>query len=134
MDEAVVNAVKQSYGRSLGNHDLMNEFYDRLMASHADIARMFSGIDMRKQQAVLKQSLSMAILYPRDNLIATHAMERVRKSHARDRLNIRPELYKYWLDTLMGVVAESDPEFTPELEQQWRAVLSHTISFIAEGY
>ncbi len=134
MDESVVNAVKQSYGRSLGNHELMDEFYKRLIGSHPDIAKMFAGIDMKKQQVVLKQSLSMAILFPRDNLIAKHAMDRVRKTHARDQLNVRPELYEYWLSALVGVVAESDPEFTPELERQWRDVLAHTISFIKEGY
>lgn len=134
MDEAIVNRVKQSYGRALGNHDLMSDFYSRLMASHPGIARMFESIDMEQQQAVLKQSLSMAILFPRGNIIATHAMQRIRGSHARDRLDIRPEYYDYWVDALIDTLAESDPEFSPALEQQWRDVLGHTIAFIREGY
>lgn len=134
MDEAVIHAVKQSYGRALGNPRLMADFYDTLMASHPGIAKMFANTDLQKQQLILKQSLSMAILFPQDNLIAKHAMEKVRKTHAHDQLNIRPELYDYWLNSLLSVVKNSDPDFSPELEGQWRMILNHTLSYIKEGY
>jgi hemoglobin-like flavoprotein len=134
MDAAMISAVKQSYGRALGNHDLMDDFYNKFIKSHSDIAKHFVNTDLKVQQEVLKQSLSMAILFPQENMIARHAMERIRKSHAHDALNIKPELYGHWLESLLAVVKESDPEFTPELEQQWRSVLGHVLDFIKSGY
>ncbi len=134
MDKEVVDAVKQSYGRSLANKDLMSSFYQKFMASNPAIAARFANTDLEKQKEILKMSLSMAILYPRDNVIATHSMEKIRETHARDKLNISPELYDDWLDSLVSVIGESDPEFTSELEQQWRDVLKHSIDFIRGGY
>ena len=134
MEKAVIDAVKKSYGRALSNKNLMTDFYNKFIVSHPDVAKKFAGVDLQKQREVLKQSLSMAILFPQDNLIAKHAMERVYKTHGRNKLNISPELYKYWLNSLVSVVAESDPEFTPELEQQWRLLLSQVIDYIKAGY
>ena len=134
MEKAVIDAVKQSFGRALSNKSMMGDFYNVLISKHPDIAKKFAGADLKKQQEVLKQSLSMAILFPQDNVIAKHAMDRVRGTHSHDKLNINPELYKHWLDALMSVVAQSDPEFTPQLEQHWRSVLTHAIDYIKAGY
>ena len=134
MDQKVFDAVKQSYGRTLANADLMKDFYEAFTGSHPDIVKMFAQTDLKKQRETLKASLSMAILFPQDNLVANSAMKRVRDSHSRSKLNINPELYIHWLNALVGVVSNSDPEFTPLLEQQWREVLGHTVSYIQEGY
>jgi len=134
VDSAVVSAVKQSFGRALGNAKMMSDFYDAFISSHPEMAKKFAATDMDRQREILKQSLSMAILFPQDNIIATQAMTRVRDSHSRDKLDIAPELYDYWLDALIGVVRNSDPEFTPLLEEQWRELLSHVIEFIRGGH
>jgi hemoglobin-like flavoprotein len=134
MDKEIIDEIKRSYGRALSNKNLMDDFYDKLIGRHPEIANKFAGIDLKKQQEVLKQSLSMAILFPQDNLIATHAMNRVRGSHSRDKLNVNPALYQHWLDAFMSVMSESDPEFTPLLEEHWRAVLSHVLDHIKSGY
>ena len=134
MEKSVVDAVKQSYGRTLADADLMRNFYEIFTASHPDIVKMFVRTDIKKQRDTLKTSLSMAILFPQDNVVAKSAMKRVRDSHSRGKLNINPELYMHWLNALVAVVSMSDPEFTPVLEQQWREVLGHTVSYIQEGY
>lgn len=134
MEKTVIDAVKQSYGRALANKGLMTSFYKKFMASNPAIARKFAGTDLEKQKEVLKMSLSMAILFPQDNVIAKHSMAKVRETHCQSKLNISPELYDNWLNSLVSVIEESDPEFTSELEQQWRDVLNHTINFIKEGY
>ncbi len=134
MDKAEIDTVKQSFGRALGDKELLGKFYDRLVSSSPEVGKAFVNVDMETQKEVLQMSLSMAILYPQDNVVAKHAMNRVRHSHSQANLNIKPALYQYWLDSLLGAVAESDPEFTPELEQQWRAVMGVVIGYISSGY
>ena len=134
MDKVVVEAVKASYGRVLVDVDLMKNFYRTFTESHPDVAKMFARTDLAKQRETLKTSLSMAILFPQDNVVAKSAMRRVRDSHSREKLNVTPELYTHWLNSLVEVVSSSDPDFTPLLEQQWREVLGHTVSYIQEGY
>ena len=79
-------------------------------------------------------SLSMAILFPQDNVVATHAMDKVRDRHNKNNLDIKPEYYDYWLNSLITVVFTSDPGFTPELEQHWRTTMRHVINHITSGY
>jgi len=134
MDKAVIAMVRQSFGRALGDRELLGKFYDRLINSSPEIGKAFVNVDMEKQKEILQMSLSMAILFPQDNVVAKHAMGRVRHSHSQANLNIKPALYQYWLDALLGVVAESDPDFTPELDRQWRAVMGVVIGYISSGY
>ena len=134
MDKAVIDAVKQSYGRALVNRDLMNDFYHRLINGNPEVGIKFASTDLEKQKEVLQMSLSMAILFPQDNVVAKHAMDKVRQSHSKAKLNIKPEFYQYWLDSLVSVIGESDPEFSPELEQHWRTAMGHAIDHIKSGY
>jgi len=134
VDKSIVDEVKRSWGRALGNADLMKDFYHEVIDSHPIIAKLFARTNPSQQQEVLKQSLSMAILFPQNNLIAQHAMARVRNSHCRDNLNIQPEFYDSWLNALLRVISKSDPEFNSPLEQKWREVLGCTIRYIREGY
>ena len=134
MDKAVIDTVKQSFGRALGDRDLLGKFYDRLLNSNPEIGKAFVNVDMEKQKEILQMSLSMAILYPQDNVVAKHSMDKVRVSHNQANLNIKPEMYQYWLDALLSAVAESDPDFTAELDQQWRTVMGVVIDHISSGY
>ena len=134
MDKSVVDAVKQSFGRALGNRNLMADFYNQLITASPEIGKKFSKTDLEKQKEILQMSLSMAILFPQDNVVATHAMDKVRDSHNKDNLDIKPEYYDYWLNSLITVVSTSDPSFTPELEQHWRTTMRHAINHITSGY
>ena len=134
MEKAMIEAVKLSFGRALGDRELLDKFYKALVCSNPEVGRAFINADMEKQKEVLQMSLSMAILFPQDNVVAKHAMDKVRHSHSQSNLNIKPELYQYWLDALLSVVAEADHEFSPVLEQHWRLVMGQAISHIQGGY
>ncbi len=134
MEKAMIEAVKLSFGRALGDRELLGKFYKALVSSNPEVGRAFINADMEKQKEVLQMSLSMAILFPQDNVVAKHAMDKVRHSHSKSNLNINPELYQYWLDALLSVVAEVDSDFTPELDQQWRQVMGQAINHIQGGY
>ena len=65
---------------------------------------------------------------------ASAALEKVGKTHSRNGYNIRPELYGLWLDSLCETVKQHDPEFTSDLESQWRERMQEGIDFIVSTY
>ncbi|MFQ5469865.1 MAG: hypothetical protein ACE5EH_06090 [Gammaproteobacteria bacterium] len=133
MRDAIQN-VRLSYGRALTDKRLMDRFYDIFLKSHHTIPVYFKHTDLAKQKELLSQSINMAILYPQQNKIAVNAINRIAKSHAKEGLNIKPGLYRFWLNSLLTAIAESDEEFNDVLEQQWRDVLQFTIDAISAEY
>ncbi|OGT21002.1 MAG: hypothetical protein A2V90_08605 [Gammaproteobacteria bacterium RBG_16_57_12] len=127
-------AVRQSYGRVLTKRNLVQRFYEVFMHSSPEIERKFAKTDFTKQYELLERSLTMSILYPQGNIIAKQAIGKIRESHSRKNLNIEPRLYHLWLDSLIKVLAELDPEFNPQLDKHWRKMMSVTLDYIKEGY
>lgn len=129
-----VAAVRSSYGRVIAKGKFVERFYELFLKSSSEVKRMFAHTDLGKQSELLERSLTMSLLFPQGNLIARQVVDKIRASHSRKNLNVNPALYKLWLDSLIKVVAERDPECTPELEQQWRRVMQVTLDYITEGY
>ena len=127
-------AINQSFGRAVTAPTFLPKFYETLISSSPDIAEKFANTDLQKQYELLEHSLAMALLFPQDNIVAKQVINKIRESHNRHGLNIAPDLYTNWVDSLMSVLNEVDPEFTPELEQQWRALLKIAIDHIKVGY
>ena len=127
-------AIKQSFGRALTAPTFLTRFYETLIACSPEIADKFSNTDLKKQYELLEHSLAMALLFPDDNIVAKQVVNKIRESHNKHNLNIAPGLYADWLDSLMKVLHEVDPEFTTELEQQWRTFLKIAIDHIKAGY
>lgn len=133
--EDSIREVNKSYGRAMvNNRTLIERFYELLMAASPELPPIFANTDMDKQNYLLEQGLNMAILYPQENAIAKHALKRLRKLHNRDNLNIAPELYQYWIDSLVAAIEEADPEFDSRTAVHWRTVLAPAVEFIKEGY
>ncbi len=128
------HVLKQSFGRVVAKSEFLPRFYEILMASSPEISAKFANTNLKKQYNLLEQSLALSLLFPEDNVVAKQAINKIRSSHTRHNLDISPHLYIYWLDSLMTVFAELDPEFTPAMEQQWRTFLQITIDHIKAGY
>lgn len=134
MPETTIDAVRKSYGRVLTKRTFIPAFYKIFTNSHPSIPGMFKNTDFEKQHELLAQSINMAILFTQNNVIAKNAITRLRKSHDHEHLNIKPDLYPLWIDSLIRALKECDPEFTPALEQQWREIIEPAINHIREGY
>lgn len=133
MEQSVEN-IRRSLGRALTSHNLIRRFYDIFMVCDPRIAEKFSNTDFDQQYALLEHALSMAILFPQGNFMAKQAMARLRQSHNARHLDIPPELYTLWADSLIKALADTDPEFSDTLEQQWRETLQPAIDYIQSGY
>lgn len=133
MKEAI-SKVRLSYGRAISSKLFLDRFYQLFIKSSPVVARKLANTDIKKQQALLSQAVNMVILFPQGNKIAEKAIARIRESHGRDGLNIKPEYYKFWVNSLTTALAEHDPKFDEDLEQAWRLVAQQAIDYIIEGY
>lgn len=129
-----LTAVRQSFGRSLTKRSFMPRFYEIFTKSNPGIPQMFSNTNFEKQNELLSQSINMAILFAQNNIIAKNAIGRIRLSHDHEHLKIKPDLYPFWINSLIAALSESDPEFSPTLEKHWREVLAPAIDHIKAGY
>ncbi|MCI0507440.1 MAG: globin [Gammaproteobacteria bacterium] len=133
------NSVKKSYGRCVLTHDakmrFFRHFYDTFLNSHPAINRLFANTDFDKQISILKNAISMTIMYAeKQDDLAKDVLTKVRKSHARDRYNVKPAYYTYWLNSLIETLRVCDPNFNEPLEQHWRDMMRISIGYIVEGY
>lgn len=133
MKEAI-SKVRLSYGRAIAKRSFLARFYELFIQSDPVVARKLASTDLVKQQELLSQALNMVILFPQGNKIAKNAIKRIRESHRRDALDIKPEYYRFWIESLITAVSENDPDFDDKLEQAWRTVVQVAIDYIAEGY
>lgn len=129
-----ISKVRLSYGRAITKRCFLDRFYELFIQSNPSIAKKLAATNRVKQQESLGQALNMVILFPQGNKIAKNAITRIRQSHSRDGIDISPDYYKFWLDSLVAAVAEHDPEFNDELEQAWRKVTQVAVDYIMEGH
>ncbi len=49
-------------------------------------------------------------------------------------MNIPPDLYDVWVDSMVKALAEHDPELGSELEDGWREILTYGADYVRSGY
>lgn len=114
----------------LENHNFFREFYDTFFASSPVIPEMFSNTDFRKQRELLRQGIELMIWFAEGDETAREKLLKIAVIHKRFRLT--PEMYDFWRNSLLKILAKNDPEYSPELEVAWNTVLSRGIDFFLE--
>ena len=129
-----ITTVRDSMGRCIFHGNLVERFYEIFLDSDPKIKPMFANTDMEKQKQLLDHGLSLAILYVSGHAMGKRGLQRLRESHSRNNLNVSPELYPFWKQSLIQAVTELDPEYTDDIGRAWDEVLQQAIDYIAEGY
>ncbi|WHZ21553.1 MAG: hypothetical protein OJF47_000665 [Nitrospira sp.] len=126
--------VKESYSRCCTNPKFFELFYTNFRASHPAIAPMFAKTDMAKQKSLLRQGVSMMLMHLGGNNVGTTGIDRIGESHSKKKMNIDPNLYDHWINSLVKTVKECDTRLTPELEIEWRKTLRSGVDRIVSFY
>lgn len=127
--------LQASFGRCLRNGQFIAHFYDIFMTSHPDIAPMFARTDFGKQHLALRRGISSAIAHAAGSRLAERTMVDMAKVHSHaGHAPVSPELYPYWVESLLTAVAEHDPQYTPALGGRWRQAMNATTTFFAGHY
>ena len=68
------------------------------------------------------------------NANARRIIEKVGETHASHALDIRPELYELWLNSLCEAVQRHDPAYHADLEAAWRESMQEGIQLVTTHY
>ena len=134
---AIDKAFKESFLRVSKNEiagvDFLQHFYDILFRKSSVIASMFKNTSMDSQKLLLKKSIAELLKFYEERQVNQHLLK-IGQIHAPDKMNITPEMYDLWLDTLMETIKKYDPEFMPKIELSWRVTLSPGITYMKFAY
>lgn len=129
------NDLQQSYGRCLRDKHFIDRFYETLMASHPDIPPLFAHTDMFRQRLALRRGISIAILHAAGSTLAARSVEKMADVHGRGgRAPVPPHFHDCWLESLIKVIAETDPEADTMLLVRWRRAMGVVIHTFTRRY
>lgn len=123
-----------SLSRCKKNAKFMDIFYERFLSSSDEIAEKFKYTDFERQHKMLLHSLEVAAEATQGNQDALHMLSEQAELHSRENLDIRPALYRNWLDAIIATAAEVDPRWDATVEAAWRVVLEHVIFHMSSKY
>ncbi len=130
----MTNQVKDSFDRCEASGDFAEEFYNIFLSSSAEVAAKFAETNFAKQRKLVRAPVYIMVTRQVDDPQARETLERIGESHGRSELDIRPDLYELWLDSVCQTVKLLDPEWTQALQLAWRDQLRPGISFITSHY
>ena len=128
------DVVQTSFDRCLATGDFFQTFYDIFLATSPEITSKFAQTDFNKQKNLIKASVAMMIRLGTGNANARRILEKVGNTHSRQALDIRPELYDLWLDSLCKAIQRHDPDYSAELEALWRENMQEGIKLVTDRY
>jgi hemoglobin-like flavoprotein len=121
-----MNEAMRSFTR-VRNAGLAKRFYELFLAADPRFKEMFRKTDFIKQGELLTHGILVLLQYADGAATGEMAVRRIGELHRPDKINVTPDMYPIWVDCLMKAISEIDPEFTPELERQWRRALQKGI-------
>lgn len=126
------NLVFQSYGRCCNSSSFFDDFYATFLASSPEVTAKFVNTDMTAQKHLLRAGILNLVLYARG--LPPTKLKALAASHSREKLDIQPHLYNYWMDSLLQTIRIHDTQSDPACLEAWRRVLSKGIEVIKGGY
>ena len=135
VNEAIVQEVRQSYGRCNLSPTFYEDFYKNFFAKSPEIRQKFLHTDMELQKDALQHGLAFLILYAKGgNFTAEKKVHQLAESHSKKQHDISPHLYPFWVAALLETVQGHDKKCTDTLLKQWKEVLDVGIQVIQAGY
>ena len=128
---SLVSTIHSSLNRTVVDKHFFDRFYDVFISSHPDIAPLFANTDMESQKAMLHHGLMQSLAYLDGKSTGRLTMERIRHSHGPDAMNIPHEPYDYWQRSLLQVVEETDPRYSPEIAKAWKEFSQTVVELIS---
>ncbi len=134
IDENTLHVFNDSLERCQANPQFLSLFYKKFVISNSEIREKFSNTDMQNQKMMLHASIYMIMLATQRNAAASAYLDKVAKRHSRSELNIRPELYDIWLETLLETVSVIDPNHIEETGVAWKKVMTFGVDYMKSKY
>jgi hemoglobin-like flavoprotein len=134
VDSERLEAYVGSLTRCLGIPAFLDRFYEVFVGASPEIAEKFKNTNFARQKVALGQSLYLMVMAAEGGEAAVAYLDRIAERHARNALDIRPELYDIWLDALIATARELDSEFDDETEAVWREMIRPGMEIMRSRY
>jgi len=126
-----LSEVQESLARCTVRGGFAARFLALLGEGQATLARALAAGDPADQRRVVRRGLQLMLLYAQGAPMAATLLDRIVDGGGATALAVRPDLHPYLVDTLMRVVREFDPAFSPALEKRWREALGAALAYLA---
>ena len=131
----VEDVVRSSFCRCMGASDeFFDDFYETLSARAPGLGTLCAHVEMQQQNQLIRQGVEHLIDYATGNEQSAQELRRLGKTHGRSGLNVRPELYSVWIDTLVETIRKHDQQSTDDIEAAWRVVVRGGIEQMTSLY
>lgn len=134
IQEDNVEKFHNSLSRCQATGDFFENFYVRFISSSETVQEKFKNTDMPRQKRILKASLFKIVLASSGDRAAERYLRDLATSHNKENLDISPELYSLWLESLIAVASEADVRWDSDTEKAWRELMSYGIDFMKSRY
>lgn len=129
-----IELVNDSLERCTPQADFFERFYWRFRASSDEVAARFAGTDSKAQARALRTAFLLLLQAVAGDPSAWQQLELRAVRHDRRHLDIKPELYGLWTDSLLATVRDFDGRADERTEQAWRRVVQQAIDFMTARY
>ncbi len=130
----LIQSVRESYDRCCLNGDFPATFYEIFFMKSPEIPKLFADTDFTQQKRHLRAALLLLIKYEPGDEPTRIALAKIGRSHSRGERNIRPDLYPYFLECVCETIKIHDPEWSVELENQWKERVRGGVELITSMY
>ena len=115
--------VQKSYARCSKSEGFLDDFFDGFLDSSEEIREHFVGTSRAKQKVFAHSGVATILLFAMGSAKSKERLEALVGQHRSRELDVRPDLYPNWVESLVSAVSKHDPEFSPELDQAWRVTV-----------
>lgn len=126
--------VNDSLERCTPQAEFFEQFYWRFHGSSDEIAAKFEGTDAKTQARALRTAFLLLLQAIAGDPAAWQRLELRAIRHDRRHLDIKPEMYGLWKESLLDTVRDFDPRADARTEQAWRTVVQQAIDFMTARY
>lgn len=126
-----LGGVMASYHRCREDDEFFDTFYDLFLGKSREVAELFRHTDFKHQKLMLRESLLEMLCFERGVPGVEETIRRLGQRHKV--LGVKDEMYTLWVDSLCEAVEKHDPEYAPELAQQWRDAMQKGIDVMIES-
>lgn len=123
-----------SLERCASSDGFIAAFYERFLATSDEVRELFQHTDFDRQRQLLLKSLRLIAAATAGSVEGLQELHERAESHDHHHLNIKPELYEFWRESLVETAEKFDEKWNGEIHDAWEAVLGHAISYMTRRY
>jgi methyl-accepting chemotaxis protein/hemoglobin-like flavoprotein len=127
---AVRGEPEESFARVALLSSFPRIFYETLFKADPKVKQMFQDTDWKKQAMLFRTGLFMLLQYAKGDPDAESVLRRVAYTHGHRKLNVPPDSYRCWVDSLIVALAECDPRWSSQLESDWRKAVAKGMDYL----